>query len=99
MARPGVLLSPAYTVAIPQPKVRNLPVASLLPRGDGEMVGFINTWLELKKRDRPIDALYDYWLLGENAVPQQPGWLVLGERAALGAVMTQQEASHLCRWA
>ncbi len=41
------------------------------------MVGFINTWLELKKRDRTIDALYDYWILGKNAVPQQPPWSVL----------------------
>jgi ABC-type amino acid transport substrate-binding protein len=71
------LLYPAYTVAIPQPDVLKLPVAYLLPRGDWEMVGFINTWIELKKRDRTINALYDYWILGKNAVPQQPRWSVL----------------------
>ena len=71
------LLYPAYTVAIPQPDVLKIPVAYLLPRGDWEMVGFINTWSELKKRDRTIDALYDYWILGKNAVPQQPRWSVL----------------------
>src|SRR5262249_14820411 len=71
------LLYPAYTVAIPQPGVWKYPVAYLLPRGDGEMVGFINTWLELKKRTRTVDALYDYWILGKNAVPQQPRWSVL----------------------
>ena len=70
------LLYPAYTVAIPQP-APTIPVAYLLPRGDWEMVGFINTWLELKKRARTIDALYDYWILGKNAVPQQPRWSVL----------------------
>jgi hypothetical protein len=57
--------------------VLKLPVAYLLPRGDWEMVGFINTWIELKKRDRTINALYDYWILGKNAVPQQPRWSVL----------------------
>ena len=35
---------------VPQTDVRKIPVAYLLPRGDWEMVGFINTWLELKKR-------------------------------------------------
>ena len=71
------LLYPAYTVAIPQPGVLKGPVAYPLPRGDRELVDFINVWLELKKRDRTIDGLYDYWILGKNAVPKQPHWSVL----------------------
>ena len=71
------LLHPAYTVAIPQPGVLKGPVAYLLPRGDREWVDFINVWIELKKRDRTIDALYDYWILGKNAVPKQPRWSVI----------------------
>jgi hypothetical protein len=31
----------------------------------------------LKKRDRTIDTLYDYWILGKNAVPKQPRWSVI----------------------
>src|SRR5262249_8633593 len=71
------LLYPAYTVAIPQPGVLKGPVAYLLPRGDRELVDFINVWLELKQRDRTIEALYDYWILGKNAVPKPPHWSVL----------------------
>ena len=71
------LLHPAYTVAIPQPGVLKGPVAYILPRGDREWVDFINVWIELKKRDRTIDALYDYWILGKNAVPKQPRWSVI----------------------
>jgi ABC-type amino acid transport substrate-binding protein len=71
------LLYPAYTVAIPQPGVLKVPVAYPLPRGDREMADFINVWIELKKRDRTIDTLYDYWILGKNAVPKQPHWSVL----------------------
>jgi ABC-type amino acid transport substrate-binding protein len=71
------LLHPAYTVAIPQPGVLKGPVAYILPRGDREWVDFINIWIELKKRDRTIDALYDYWILGKNAVPKQPRWSVI----------------------
>ena len=71
------LLYPAYTVAIPQPGVLKGPVAYPLPRGDRELADFINIWLELKKRDRTIEALYDYWILGKNAVPKQPHWSVI----------------------
>jgi ABC-type amino acid transport substrate-binding protein len=71
------LLYPAFTVAIPQPGVLKGPVAYILPRGDREWVDFINVWIELKKRDGTIDALYDYWILGKNAVPKQPRWSVI----------------------
>ena len=71
------LLYPAYTVAIPQPGVLKGPVAYPLPRGDRELADFINVWLELKKRDRTIEGLYDYWILGKNAVPRQPRWSVI----------------------
>jgi Na+/H+-dicarboxylate symporter/ABC-type amino acid transport substrate-binding protein len=71
------LLYPAYTVAIPQPGVLKGPVAYPLPHGDREFIDFINVWLELKKRDGTIGALYDYWILGKNAVPRQPRWSVV----------------------
>jgi ABC-type amino acid transport substrate-binding protein len=71
------LLYPAYTVAIPQPGVLKGPVAYPLPRGDRELADFVNIWIELKKRDRTIDTLYDYWILGKNAVPKQPHWSVI----------------------
>jgi ABC-type amino acid transport substrate-binding protein len=71
------LLHPAYSVAIPQPDVLTIPLAYPMARGETELVNFINTWIELKKRDRTIAALYDYWILGKNAVPQPPRWSVI----------------------
>jgi Na+/H+-dicarboxylate symporter/ABC-type amino acid transport substrate-binding protein len=71
------LLYPAYTVAIPQPDVLAIPLAYPMARGDPELVNFINTWIELKKRDRTIATLYEYWMLGKNAVPQPPRWSVI----------------------
>jgi len=71
------LLYPAYTVAIPQPDVLTAPSAYPLPRGDRELADFINIWLELKKRDRTIPSLYDYWIQGKNAVPPKPRWSIL----------------------
>jgi Na+/H+-dicarboxylate symporter len=71
------LLYPAYTVAIPQPDVLTAPSAYPLPRGDRELADFLNIWLELKKRDRTIPSLYDYWIQGKNAVPPKPRWSIL----------------------
>jgi ABC-type amino acid transport substrate-binding protein len=71
------LLYPAYTVAIPQPDVLKAPLAYPLALGDQEMVDFINLWIELKKKDRTITQLYDYWILGKHAVPESPRWSVI----------------------
>ena len=71
------LLYPAYSVAIPQPDVLAVPLAYPMAQGDPELVSFINAWIELKKKDKTIAALYDYWILGKNAVPKQPRWSVI----------------------
>jgi ABC-type amino acid transport substrate-binding protein len=71
------LLYPAYTVAIPQPDVLTAPLAYPLARGDQEFAAFLNLWIELKKQDKTIPALYDYWVLGKNAVPRERRWSVV----------------------
>jgi Na+/H+-dicarboxylate symporter len=53
------------------------PFFAPLPRGDRELADFINMWLDLKRRDRTIQSLYDYWILGKNAVPPRPRWSVM----------------------
>jgi Na+/H+-dicarboxylate symporter/ABC-type amino acid transport substrate-binding protein len=75
---------PAYTVAIPQPDVLAVPLAYPMARGDQELVNFINTWLELKKKDGTIAAFYDHWILGKYAVPKQPRWSVLHNVLGIG---------------
>ena len=71
------LLYPAYTVAIPQPDVLIAPQAYPLARGDQDLAAFINLWIDLKKKDKTLTALHDYWILGKNAVPKTPRWSVL----------------------
>ena len=78
------LLYPEYSVVVPEPDIVTVPAAYALPRGDQEMVDFMNTWLALKQRDRTIPALYDYWILGKDAVRSQPRWSVI--RDVLGWV-------------
>ena len=61
------LIYPAYTVAIPEPDVLRVPMAYAVRRGDRELVDFLNVWIELKRKDRRIAELYDYWILGGGA--------------------------------
>jgi ABC-type amino acid transport substrate-binding protein len=71
------LLYPAYPVAIPQPDVLAASSAYAMAHSDQELVNFINLWIELKKEDKTIPSLYDYWILGKNAVPTPPRWSVV----------------------
>lgn len=78
------LLYPAYTVAIPQPDVLTGPLAYAVAQDNAQLINFLNIWIDLKKQDRTIDGLYDYWILGKNAVPKSPRWSVI--RNVLGWV-------------
>jgi hypothetical protein len=40
-------------------------------------VQFINTWIELKRRDGSIDALYRHWILGKQDGKRQPRWSIM----------------------
>ena len=37
---------------------------------------YVDVWIELKKRDGTIDALYRHWVLGQDAVSRTPRWSV-----------------------
>ena len=71
------LLYPAYSVAIPQPDVLAAPMAYLMAQGDEEMVDLLNHWLLLKRKNRTVQSLYDYWVLGKNTTPEAPRWSVI----------------------
>ena len=38
---------------------------------------FVNTWIELKRKDGTLDALYKYWILGLDATPREPRWSIM----------------------
>jgi Na+/H+-dicarboxylate symporter/ABC-type amino acid transport substrate-binding protein len=71
------LVYPAYAVAVPQPDVLSVPLAYGMARDDRALVEFVDTWIGLKKKDRTIAALYDYWILGRNVVEPAPRWSVI----------------------
>jgi ABC-type amino acid transport substrate-binding protein len=71
------LLYPKYTVVVPEPGIVKIPLAYPVARRDQEWAQFINTWIELKRRDGTIEALYGHWILGKQAVKRQPRWSII----------------------
>ncbi len=71
------LLHPEYSVVVPEGDTIKLPVAYPLARGDVRWATFVNTWIELKRRDGTLDALYKHWILGQDATPRSPRWSIV----------------------
>jgi ABC-type amino acid transport substrate-binding protein len=71
------LLYPEYTVAIPYPDVLELPVAYAIAKGETELKDYVDTWIDLKKKDRTISMLYDQWILGKNISSKEPRWSII----------------------
>ena len=75
---------PRYTVARAQRGAIRLPAAYAVPKGDVEMMEFVSNWIDLKRKDGTIDALYEYWMMGGAVKPLKPRWSVI--RDVLGWV-------------
>jgi proton glutamate symport protein len=71
------LLYPEYSVALPRPNLMQLPLAYAVSYRYPEFIKLVNAWVEMKKNDGTIDTLYDYWVLGKNAVPAKPRWSII----------------------
>jgi Na+/H+-dicarboxylate symporter/ABC-type amino acid transport substrate-binding protein len=68
---------PQYTVVVPVPGPIHIPLAFGMPAGEAEFAGFMNAWVDLKRRDGTLDDLYQYWILGRNATPATPRWSII----------------------
>jgi Na+/H+-dicarboxylate symporter/ABC-type amino acid transport substrate-binding protein len=71
------LMYPRYTVVVPEPSRIRLPLAYPLGRNDQAFGTFINTWIELKRKDGTLDALYEHWILGRSAERPAPRWSII----------------------
>ena len=71
------LLYPQFSVVVPEPGIIKVPLAYPIAEHDAAFAGFMNTWIDLKRKDGTIQRLYDYWVLGRDAAPRQPRWSVI----------------------
>jgi ABC-type amino acid transport substrate-binding protein len=71
------LIYPEYQIVIPEPVSKAQPVGYSISRGDPDLLNFVNSWIELKKKDKTIDRLYNYWILGIEAEERGPRWTII----------------------
>ena len=71
------LLHPKFTAVVPEPDPIKVPLAYAVARNDERWASFLSTWIELKRRDGTIDALYRHWILGQDAVTRAPRWSIV----------------------
>ena len=78
------LIYPNYGVAVPLPDVMAVPFAYPIARGDQDLLAFLTSWIQLKKKDGTIDELFAHWILGDATKRKGPRWSVI--RNVLGWV-------------
>jgi ABC-type amino acid transport substrate-binding protein len=71
------LLHPSFSVAVPKPLEIRLPLGYPVAGHDVDAARFLSTWIDLKRKDGTIQALYDHWILGKDAKAKQPRWSIL----------------------
>ncbi|SNR32774.1 amino acid ABC transporter substrate-binding protein, PAAT family [Lutibacter agarilyticus] len=70
------IIYPEFNVAIPQPTIIKVPMAYPLPR-DESWILYVNTWIELKKKDGTIDKLFSHYIEGKGADIPEPRWSII----------------------
>ncbi len=78
------LIYPAFSVVVPEPGIVKIPLAYPIARHDQSFAAFINTWIDLKKKDGTLDSLYQ--VLDPRPVGHGPLQALVdhSRRAALG---------------
>src|SRR5262249_27830427 len=71
------LLHPEYSVVVPQPRPSKIPLAYVIAGRDRALAGSIDSWIELKRKDGTIAALFSHWILGRTARADNPRWSVI----------------------
>jgi ABC-type amino acid transport substrate-binding protein len=71
------LLYPQFSVVVPEPGLVKVPLAYPIGGHDPAFASFINTWIDLKRKDGTIESLYNYWVLGRDAAPRQARWSII----------------------
>lgn len=71
------LLYPQFTVVVPKPIISKVPMVYAMPAKDAHFTDFVDGWLRLRQADGTMQSFYDYWILGQNAVPKKPRWSII----------------------
>jgi Na+/H+-dicarboxylate symporter/ABC-type amino acid transport substrate-binding protein len=76
------LFYPGFTMVNPIHPPVKIPLVYPLGDDEGYYHSLINDWIDLKKKDGTVDALFAHWILGKADTSQQPRWSI--KRDVLG---------------
>jgi ABC-type amino acid transport substrate-binding protein len=68
---------PQYTVVIPKPDIETFPLGYAVAKKNQDLLAFLNNWIHIKKNSTRMKAAYNFWILGQEAVPRQHRWSVI----------------------
>jgi len=71
------LIYPGYTMVVPLPLVSKVPLGYPLPHGDANWLHYVSEWTRLKQKSGTVDALFQHWIGGKGAAPNEPRWSVI----------------------
>jgi Na+/H+-dicarboxylate symporter/ABC-type amino acid transport substrate-binding protein len=71
------ILHPDYSAVVPKPRPLKVPLAYVVAGRDPQMLGLLNTWIGLKRKDGTVDELFAHWILGQDAARSQPRWSIV----------------------
>jgi Na+/H+-dicarboxylate symporter/ABC-type amino acid transport substrate-binding protein len=71
------LIYPNYSIVVPQDVQVKVPMAYPLPKGDSEWSGFVSAWVEISVKSGVVDNLFNHWIGGGGARPEEPRWSVI----------------------
>ena len=71
------LLYPKFSVVVPQPGIVKVPLGFPIGRSDAAFASFMNTWIDLKRKDGTMEALFEYWVLGRDTTARRPRWSII----------------------
>jgi hypothetical protein len=54
-----------------------VPLAYAMATGDTRLASYIDTWIELKRKDGTTDRLFSHWILGRSAEVHRRRWSVI----------------------
>ena len=48
-----------------------------VPQGEKKLLDFVNSWLDLRKKDTSIQKVFNHWILGQGAKEKKPRWSII----------------------
>ena len=70
------LIYPAYSVAVPMPRVIRAPTAYPVAQGDTGFARFLSRWIDIKEKGGDLDRLFKHWIEGADSAEVDHRWCI-----------------------